>query len=55
MTAEYLGGRRLGPEELETIRRELEAMDRIEAVSDEMRALVLRRWPHLAPKLPPPE
>jgi hypothetical protein len=28
-------------------------MDRINAVSDEMRALVLRRWPHLAPRLPP--
>ena len=55
VSAEYLGGRRLGPEELDTIRRELEAMDRIAAISAALRDIVLRRWPHLAPKLPPPE
>ena len=29
MTAEYLDGRPLGPDELDTIRRELEPMDTI--------------------------
>jgi hypothetical protein len=53
MTIDHLGGRLLGPDELDTIRRELEGMDRIEAITDELRALILRRWPHLAPKLPP--
>jgi hypothetical protein len=33
MTAEYLEGRSLGPDELDTIRRELEAMDTIRQVT----------------------
>jgi hypothetical protein len=33
----------LGPNELDTIKRELEAMDRIEAISDDLRAIVMRR------------
>ena len=52
MPMEFLSGRPLGPEELDAIRRQIEGMDRIDAISDEMRALVLRNWPHLAAKLP---
>ena len=40
MTSEYLDGRMLDPNELDTIKRELEAMDRIAAISDDLRALV---------------
>jgi hypothetical protein len=43
----------IGPDELDTIKRELEAMDRIEVISDDLRAIVMRRWPHLESKLPP--
>jgi hypothetical protein len=53
MTAEYLGGRRLGSNELDTIKRELEAMDRLEVISDDLRAIVMRQRPHLTSKVPP--
>jgi hypothetical protein len=35
------------------MRRELESFDSIEAIDDEMRALIMRNWPDLAAKLPP--
>jgi hypothetical protein len=40
---------------LETIRREIEAMDDIGAVDDEIRGIVARNWPDLVSKLPPEE
>lgn len=48
-----LDGRPQDPEELDAIRQQLEAMDDIEVISNEMRAIVIRNWPHLVPKLPP--
>jgi hypothetical protein len=53
MPIEFLHGRPLSPEELEMIRREIEAFDRIGAVDDEIRGIVARNWPHLLSKLPP--
>jgi hypothetical protein len=47
--------RPLSPEDLETIRREIEAMDDIGAVDDEIRGIVARNWPDLVSKLPPEE
>src|SRR5260370_5359616 len=43
------------PEELEMIRREIEAFDHIGAVDDEIRGIVARNWPHVLSKLPPEE
>ncbi|MFL4970231.1 MAG: hypothetical protein ACJ8EN_03250 [Xanthobacteraceae bacterium] len=52
MPIEVLEGRPLSPEDLDIIRREIEGFD-IEAISDELRAIVARNWPHLLAKLPP--
>jgi hypothetical protein len=41
------------PEELEFIRTQIEALDDIGAVTDEVRGIVERNWPHLVAKLPP--
>jgi hypothetical protein len=51
---EFLHNRPLSPEDLEVIRREIEAMDDIAAVDDEIRGIVARNWPHLLSELPPP-
>jgi len=54
MPMEFLHGRPLSPEELELIRRQIEAgFEVIAAVDDEIRGIVARNWPHLLPKLPP--
>jgi len=53
MPREVFRGRALSAEELATIRREIESLDTIEAIDDEMRALIMRNWPDLAAKLPP--
>ena len=53
MPIEIFRGRVLSTEELEALRREIESLDMIEAIDDEMRALILRNWPDLAAKLPP--
>ena len=53
MPIEFLHGRPLSPEELEMIRRDIEAFDDIGAVDDEIRGIVARNWPHLLSKLPP--
>jgi hypothetical protein len=50
---EFMFGRPLSPEELEMIRSQIESMDKIDAVSDEVRGIVKRNWPHLVSKLPP--
>jgi hypothetical protein len=50
---EFLHGRPLGPEELDTIRQQLEEMDDVTAIDPEVRAIVERNWPHLLAKLPP--
>jgi len=54
MPPEFLDGRELSEADLEAIRLQLEAFDHVDAVSDEMRALIERRWPLLVAKLPPP-
>jgi hypothetical protein len=43
------------PEDLDQIRRFIEEADRIDAVTEGIRALVEKHWPWLLPKLPPPE
>jgi hypothetical protein len=50
-----LHGRELSPEELETIRRDIESFDTIDVVDDEMRELIASQWPHLLAKLRPPK
>jgi hypothetical protein len=50
---EFMFGRLLSPEELNNIRKQIESMDQIGAVTDEVRGLVERNWPHLVAKLPP--
>jgi len=46
-------GRVLSADELAALRREVESFDSIEAIDDEMRALIVRNWPDLAAMLPP--
>lgn len=53
MPIEVLDGRVLSPEDLERIRRDLESITRIEVISPQLRAIIMRNWPHLATKLPP--
>ena len=53
MPFEFLHGRPLSLDELEMIRREIEAFDDIGAVDDEIRGIVARNWPHLLSRLPP--
>ena len=50
---ELLHGRPLSPEELDTIRQQLEGMDDVTVIDPEVRAIVERNWPHLLVKLPP--
>jgi hypothetical protein len=50
---EFLNGRPLSPEDLERLRLEIESFDTIEHVTDEVRGIVQRNWPHLLSKLPP--
>jgi hypothetical protein len=50
---EFLNGRPVSPEDLERLRIEIEAFDSIEHVTDEVRGIVQRNWPHLLSKLPP--
>ncbi len=49
---ELLYGRALTPAELEFIRLEIESLDQVEAISDDIRGIVERNWPHLVSKLP---
>jgi hypothetical protein len=53
MPLEFYQGRPIEPEELEQIRMQIEHFDTIEAIDAEMRAIVVRNWPHLVAKLPP--
>jgi hypothetical protein len=53
MPIEIFRGRVLSAEELAALRRRVEAFDKIEAIDDELRALIARNWPDLAAKLPP--
>jgi len=53
MLSEFLDGRKLSADELDAIRRQLEALDHIDAVSDQMRGIIERNRPHIAAKLPP--
>ena len=54
MAIEFFHGRPLEPDELETIRVQIESeFDEIEAVDPEIRGIVARNWPHLLSKLPP--
>ena len=49
---ELLHGRPLSPEELDTIRQQLEGMDDVTVIDPEVRGIVERNWPHLLAKLP---
>jgi hypothetical protein len=53
MAVQFLYGRPLSQADLDGIRRDLEAMDNIEVVTDQLREIVVRNWPHLVAKLPP--
>ena len=53
MPIEFYQGRPLEPEELESIRQQIEQFDTIEVIDHEMRGIVERNWPHLMSKLPP--
>ena len=53
LNTEFLHGRPLSPEELDTIRQQLEGMDDVTVIDPEVRAIVERNWPHLLAKLPP--
>jgi hypothetical protein len=50
---DVFAGAELDEDELNAIRRYLESLDHIDEITDELRALVVRNWPHLVPKLPP--
>jgi hypothetical protein len=50
---EFMFGRPLSPEELDLIRSQIESMDKIDAMSDEVRGIVERNWSHLVSRLPP--
>jgi hypothetical protein len=53
MPIECIFGCPLSPEELELIRKQIEAMDDITAIDNEVRGIVERNWPHRVAKLPP--
>jgi len=55
MLIEFKFGRLLSPEELDMLREPIESMDDITAITDEVRGIVERNWPHLLAKLPPRE
>jgi hypothetical protein len=42
-----------GPDELERLRLEIESFDDISVISEEIRGIIKRNWPHLLAKLPP--
>ena len=48
-----LDGRELSEAELTQIRRQIESLETIDAVSDEMRALIEQQWPYLLAKIRP--
>jgi hypothetical protein len=50
---EFMFGRPLSPDELEMLRKHIESIDDITAVTGEVRGIVERNWPHLVAKLPP--
>jgi hypothetical protein len=53
MPTQFLYGRPLSKADLDGIRRDLEAMESIEVITDQLRAVVVQNWPHLIAKLPP--
>ena len=53
MRAPNFEGRVMIPADLERLHKEILGFERIEAVSDEMRALIEELWPELVHKLPP--
>ena len=44
---------KLSADQLEALRRQLESFDSFDEVSDEIRGIIERNWPHIAAKLPP--
>jgi hypothetical protein len=48
-----LGGRVLTDDELRQIRQQIEEFDSIEAIDNDLHALIESEWPDLAHKLPP--
>ena len=53
MPIEFYHGRPLEPDELESVRQQIEQFDTIEAIDPEMRGIVERNLPQLIAKLPP--
>lgn len=53
MPMEFYHGRALEPEELESIRQQIEQFDTVDVIDPEIRRIVERNWPHLLSKLPP--
>jgi hypothetical protein len=48
----HIGDQVLMPADLERLHKELREFERIDAVSDEMRAVIEELWPELVPRLP---
>jgi hypothetical protein len=53
MAREYFRGHMLTPQNLETLRRQVESFAMIDEIDDEVRGIVMRNWPELAAKIPP--
>jgi hypothetical protein len=52
-TPRIVGGQVMMPADLKRLHKYLLELERIEAISDEMRAVVESEWPELVHKLPP--
>ena len=50
-----LNGHPLSEQDLEWLRQHMESFDRIDHISDDIRELIVQRWPHLLAKLGPPK
>jgi hypothetical protein len=53
MRIERLNGRVLSAIDLARLRREIESFGKYDQISDELRGIVARNWPHLLSRLPP--
>jgi hypothetical protein len=50
-----VGGKVMTPPDLKRLHKYMLEIERVDAISDEMRAVVESEWPELAHKLPPKE
>jgi hypothetical protein len=53
MAKEYFRGHMLTPQNLETLRRQVESFAMVDEIGDEVRGIVMRNWPELAANIPP--